>query len=453
VFFGTDANAVAKGTAAGKTVADHAFDPGVLTYGTTYYWKVDEVNTTTTYPGVVWSFTTQEFAVVDDFENYNDIDHCIFDTWIDGYADQLSGSTVGNLKPPFAETTIIHGGKQSMPLTYDNTTSPFYSEATRTFDTPQDWTASGVKSLSLWFQGAAGNTGQLYVRINSTKVPYDGAAADLGRVPWHVWNIDLAKAGKFNSVRSLTIGVEGNGSKGTLYFDDIRLYPKTPQYLTPVQPQTAGLAAYYTFDEGSGTTARDSSGNKNDATLHGAQWTTGNTGGALHLGGTADYVEAADSPSLQAANTITLAAWVLREANKANWERIIAKSDATNYDYWLQVTATGAVGGGFTDSAGGARTIDTAAGSPLPLNQWVHVAFVYDGTYILGYVNGQLDKSVNIGSYKIRTTAGRPLWFGRLANTYIFQGKIDDGYVYSRALTQEEILWLAGRKTAVPKPF
>jgi hypothetical protein len=226
-----------------------------------------------------------------------------------------------------------------------------------------------------------------------------------------------------------------------------------PDYFTPVQPQAAGLAGYYSFDEGSGTTARDSSGNKNDGTLHGAQWTTGKTGGALHFGGTADYVEVADAPTLQAANAITVAAWVLREANKANWERIIARSDATNYDYWLQITSAGAIGGGFTDAAGAAHSIDTVAGAVLPVNQWVHLVFVYDGTYLRGYVNGRLDKSVNIGSFEIRTTAGRPLWFGRLANSYIFQGKIDEGCVYRRALSQEEILWLAGQKTPVAKPF
>ena len=58
---------MANGTAAAQTVTDPAFDPGTLNYGTTYYWRVDEVNTVT-YPGDVWSFTTQEFAVVDDFE-------------------------------------------------------------------------------------------------------------------------------------------------------------------------------------------------------------------------------------------------------------------------------------------------------------------------------------------------------------------------------------------------
>ena len=61
VFFGTDQAAVTNGTVAAQTVTDHSFTPASLLFGTTYYWRVDEVNTVT-YPGDVWSFTTQEFA-------------------------------------------------------------------------------------------------------------------------------------------------------------------------------------------------------------------------------------------------------------------------------------------------------------------------------------------------------------------------------------------------------
>ncbi len=131
VYFGTDPNAVANGTAAAETVTDHTFDPGALLYGTTYYWKADEIGAAGIYPGEVWSFTTQEFSPVDDFESYNDTNHRLRDTWIDGLADGKSGSTVGHLTAPFAEQTIVHGGQQSMPLAYDNSKAPFYSETTR----------------------------------------------------------------------------------------------------------------------------------------------------------------------------------------------------------------------------------------------------------------------------------------------------------------------------------
>ena len=154
VIFGTDKAAVAAGTATSKTVTDHGFTPGSLNFGTTYYWKVDEVNGVNSYPGSIWTFTTQQYAVVDDFESYTDkLGSAIFDTWIDGYTDGKSGSLVGYINPPFAEKVIVYGGKQSMPLEYNNVKSPFYSEATRTFDAAQDWTVSGATTLALWYRG------------------------------------------------------------------------------------------------------------------------------------------------------------------------------------------------------------------------------------------------------------------------------------------------------------
>ncbi len=156
VYFGTDPNAVAKGTAAAKSLTDHGYSPGSLAFGTTYYWKVEEVNAIT-YPGEVWSFTTQEYAVVEDFESYTDkAGEEVFTIWADGMVNS-NGSIVG-LYPnavggTFCETTIIHGGKQSMPFEYNNVKAPYYSEAERTFDKAQDWTGNGADTLVLYFRG------------------------------------------------------------------------------------------------------------------------------------------------------------------------------------------------------------------------------------------------------------------------------------------------------------
>ncbi|NIO63521.1 MAG: hypothetical protein GTO35_13445, partial [Gammaproteobacteria bacterium] len=73
---------------------------------------------------------------------------------------------------PFAEQDIVHGGKQSMPFFYSNTGGAAYSEAELTLTPAQNWTASGVVTLAVHFYGTIGNTGQLYVKINGTKVPY-----------------------------------------------------------------------------------------------------------------------------------------------------------------------------------------------------------------------------------------------------------------------------------------
>ncbi len=156
VVFGADKAAVTAGTATSKSVTEHGFTPGALDFGTTYYWKVDEVGTGT-YPGSIWSFTTQQYAAVEDFESYTDkAGNEVFTIWVDGMTNS-TGSIVG-LYPDaiggtFCEKTIIHGGKQSMPFEYNNVKAPYYSEAERTLDAPQDWTGSGANTLSLWVRG------------------------------------------------------------------------------------------------------------------------------------------------------------------------------------------------------------------------------------------------------------------------------------------------------------
>jgi len=142
------------------TVATAGFTPTSLEFGSTYYWQIVEVNDAETIPswaGDLWSFSTQEYAVIDDFESYTDnldAGEAIFDTWIDGWVNN-SGSTVGYFEAPFAEQRIVHGGRQSMPLQYDNASSPWYSEAERTWDAPQDWTIHGANTLALYVQGRA----------------------------------------------------------------------------------------------------------------------------------------------------------------------------------------------------------------------------------------------------------------------------------------------------------
>jgi len=224
IAIGTDSAAVAAGAGA-QTVTEHRYTPDNLALDTQYFWKVDEIGDGSEYPGNVWHFTTEAYVVVDDFESYGDnvdAQNTIWHTWIDGLPDQASGSQVGYDQAPFAERTIVRGGSQAVPLRYDNSKFAF-SEATRTFDSAQNWTAHGIKSVSLWFRGATGNTGTLYLKLNNTKVAYDGPATDIGIAGWHKWNIVLAgTSANLSKVTSLTIGGQGGGS-GTGYIDDIRL--------------------------------------------------------------------------------------------------------------------------------------------------------------------------------------------------------------------------------------
>ncbi len=234
VYLGTAADAA---TLAG-TVSAAAFVPSDLEFGTTYYWMVEEVNEADDVPvwaSVLWSFTTAEFAVVDDFERYNDdVDAktTIFDTWLDGWVNN-TGSTVGYLNAPFAERTIVHGGRQSMPLKYDNSASPFYSEAERIFDSAQDWTVGGGDSLRLYFRGDATNSAQmLYITLEDhaghTATVSNGDPDAVLAAEWQLWQIALSEFGGVDpaSIEKMTIGVGSRtspvaGGTGTVYIDDI----------------------------------------------------------------------------------------------------------------------------------------------------------------------------------------------------------------------------------------
>ncbi|MHC4808066.1 MAG: discoidin domain-containing protein, partial [Planctomycetota bacterium] len=235
VYFSSNEQAVIDGNAPVTTVTEASYGPLSLDLSNTYYWKVSEVNiaeSPTTWDGDVWNFTTQEYFVVDDFESYNDLDpddpesNRIFNVWIDGYGVATNGSLVGYENPPFCEQTIVHGGKQAMPLSYSNTGGATYSEAERSLAAAQNWTQAGAATFVLYFHGAEGNTGQLYVKVNGTKVVYGGDASDIAKPQWNQWSIDLALLGvDLQNVTKLVIGVDGNGATGTLYVDDIRLYP------------------------------------------------------------------------------------------------------------------------------------------------------------------------------------------------------------------------------------
>jgi hypothetical protein len=240
IHLGTDMQAVADSTAPVATVSQATYAPADLQLDTTYYWKVIEVNqaeTPAAWDGEVWSFSTPQVLVVDDFESYADVSpNRVFQTWIDGLgfsADEFfpdgnpgngSGAIIGYdpSAGPIMEYTIVHGGLRSMPLSYDG-----LSETTRTFDTAQDWTRGGITTLVLFFQGDSTNvSGELYVEINGTKVPYGGNAADLAAAEWKQWNIDLPSAANLGSVKTLTIGV--SSGQGMLYIDDIGLYRSAP---------------------------------------------------------------------------------------------------------------------------------------------------------------------------------------------------------------------------------
>jgi len=248
VYFGSDKDAVTNaGTSSPEykssgNLGSESYEPGQLEWNTTYYWRVDEANNANAdspWTGPVWSFTTANFLIIDDFESYNDINegepgsNRIYLAWADGFDNPaVNGSVVGHAAAPFAEQTIVHGGLQSMPMSYDNAVGK--SEATLRLTSNRDWTVKGVDTLTIWYRGSNTNAAEtMYVVLNgSAGVDNDNpdAAQAAG---WTEWNIDLqafADQGvNLANVTSITLGLRSvTGGSGMMYFDDIRLYPPAP---------------------------------------------------------------------------------------------------------------------------------------------------------------------------------------------------------------------------------
>jgi hypothetical protein len=240
VYISDDEQSVIDGTAPLVTVSEASYDPLSLDLGSVYYWRVDEVNNANTVPvwkGDIWSFTTRDYLVVDDFEPYNDIpegdegSNLVYLTWIDGgygeFNDPTNGSIIGYLEAfqSTMETTIVHGGGQSAPLMYDNRTASVSEVTASTSDLAvgSDWTIGTPATLSLWFYGDTDNpaTGRMYVKVNGIEKAVD---ADFTAESWQEVNIDLASFGAdLQHVTSLAISIQSGGS-GMVFIDDIRLY-------------------------------------------------------------------------------------------------------------------------------------------------------------------------------------------------------------------------------------
>ncbi|MHC4438202.1 MAG: PA14 domain-containing protein [Planctomycetota bacterium] len=262
VYFGTDKDAVSNADTGSpeykgpSTLGEEKYDPGLLEWDTTYFWRIDEVNDSdpnSPWTGNLWSFTTANFPVVDDFEVYDARNDQIWWAWKDGlgyaahdnepaYPGNGTGSAVGDESTAsFTEETIVHGGRQSMPLSYDNNKQGYskYSEVELTLSHPRDWTEKEPTVLSLWFHGNLSNTPErMYVAIaNSTGIPvtiYHDDTNAAKTAAWTEWVIPLQSIADLGiiltDVTSIAIGLgtRGNltipGGSGKIYIDDIRLY-------------------------------------------------------------------------------------------------------------------------------------------------------------------------------------------------------------------------------------
>ncbi|HEX6130351.1 MAG TPA: LamG-like jellyroll fold domain-containing protein, partial [Actinomycetota bacterium] len=201
-------------------------------------------------------------------------------------------------------------------------------------------------------------------------------------------------------------------------------------------PPPAGLVAAFAFDEGSGSTVEDASGQNNDGTIANATWSAlGKFGPALSFDGNGDVVTVADAPSLDATTGLTLEAWVKPSALNTNWRTVLFKEQSGNLVYALYANRNTSVPA-FEIHTGGVRTLNGV--NQIALGFWTHLAATYDGANQRLYVNGNL-VATRAQTGNITTSTGALKIGGNGIFGEWFAGLIDEVRVYNRALTQPEI--------------
>jgi peptidoglycan/xylan/chitin deacetylase (PgdA/CDA1 family) len=202
------------------------------------------------------------------------------------------------------------------------------------------------------------------------------------------------------------------------------------------QTLPAGLVAAYGFNEGSGSTTADASGNSNTGTISGATWTTsGRYGNALSFNGSSNRVNINDANSLDLTTGMTLEAWTY-PTSLSGWRTVILKEISGGQAYALYAYDNASRPAVYINLGGNYFSVAGTTG--IPLNTWTHLAATYDGTTLKLFVNGsQVGSKAISGAIRVSTSplriGGNAVW-GRY-----FRGRIDEVRVYNRALSQAEI--------------
>lgn len=196
-----------------------------------------------------------------------------------------------------------------------------------------------------------------------------------------------------------------------------------------------GLVLAMGFNEGSGATVSDASGNGNNGSISNATWVTaGEYGKALSFNGNNARVNINDSVSLHLTTGMTLEAWVNPSAVTSAWRDVVYKG---NDNYYLSGTSNngGAPVGGVIANGAYAEAIGT---TPLGVNTWTYLATTYDGNTVRLYINGTLVSS-QAHSGTILTSTNQLQIGGDSIYGQYFSGLIDEVRVYNRALSATEV--------------
>lgn len=222
-------------------------------------------------------------------------------------------------------------------------------------------------------------------------------------------------------------------------------------FALPTSPTS--LVSYWTFDESSGATAYDWSGNRNNGTLTSMN-TTGNStsgwqaaanckagGSCLMFDGVNDYVDCGNGASLNFGTAdFSLSAWFNISSLPSAWKTVASKGDSGSNGYGIEISS----GNQYTCSiqATGGSNYHLSSTTPT-LNVWHNIICVFDrDANLYMYVDGILiaNNTANILSNSGSVNIGTNLMIGaHAAGTWHFNGIIDEVMVFNRSLSADEV--------------
>ena len=206
----------------------------------------------------------------------------------------------------------------------------------------------------------------------------------------------------------------------------------------PPTPLTGALVSYWALDEGIGTTAADTSGNGNTATLmNGPTWTAGRRGSALSFDGLTQYVRVPSTPALNA-YPLTVAFW-MKTSSTSGVRGVVNKYADMSLNGWQVYMSSGKLCAWYIKD--GSNYIDDNTACPLAVagyndNQWHQVVFVVDASGGKFYVDGLPQAALPWTGTPGAPTTTQELQIGHypgLASGGFFAGVIDDVRIWSNA--------------------
>lgn len=212
---------------------------------------------------------------------------------------------------------------------------------------------------------------------------------------------------------------------------------------------TDAPVGYWKFDETSGNTAYDDSGNNYTGTLiNGPVWTNGKIGNALQFNGINQNVDCGTSAGLDmGVQDFTVSAWVKMGTNQTSYPTFVSKggNSSSTAGYWFYLSGSYLK---LAISDGASRIVASSGAVSINDNAWHHVAVSvsrYGNAtfYIDGENKGEYDVSQFAG--KLVSNSSRSLTIASLgtSSTTYFNGLLDDLKVFKRSLTSMEISTLA----------